>query len=60
MSAIGKHFICDLAPDLLALNGLLVEKVEGLTVTSSGDIWVVNDNDGIALDTLLINLGHIL
>jgi hypothetical protein len=60
VDTIGKHLVRDLVPDLLAFNGLLVEKVEGVTVTESGDVWVVNDNDGIALETLLINLGHIL
>ena len=37
----------NLVPDLLETNGLLVEKVEGLTVDAGGTVWVVNDNDGV-------------
>jgi len=60
VNTIAKHLVLDLVPDLLAFNGLLVEKIEGLAVTESGDVWIVNDNDGIALEILLLNLGHIL
>jgi DNA-binding beta-propeller fold protein YncE len=59
-NTIEKHLVRDLVPDLLTFNGLLVEKVEGVTVTETGDVWIVNDNDGIALEILMINLGDIL
>jgi len=42
-----KELVRDLIPDLLEPGGLIVEKVEGLTVTESGQIWIVNDNDGV-------------
>jgi hypothetical protein len=33
--------------DLTQSNGQIIEKVEGLTVTSDGDIWINTDNDGV-------------
>jgi hypothetical protein len=60
---IEKTFVEDLVPELLSFNGLLVEKVEGVAYTSSGDVWIVNDNDGVDDnngETLLLNLGDIL
>ncbi|MEL7489577.1 MAG: esterase-like activity of phytase family protein [Pseudomonadota bacterium] len=33
--------------DLTLPGGLILEKVEGLAVTPSGDAWWVNDNDGV-------------
>jgi hypothetical protein len=37
----------DLIPDLKADNGLVLEKVEGLTVLPNGDALIVTDNDGV-------------
>ena len=39
------------------------EKVEGSTVTVGGNVWIINDNDGVddnSGETQLINLGTIL
>jgi len=33
--------------DLTKSNGQIIEKVEGLAVTSVGDIWINTDNDGV-------------
>ena len=33
--------------DLTKSNGQIIEKVEGLAVTSDGDIWINTDNDGV-------------
>lgn len=44
---VTKHLVKDLMPDMKALNGFVFEKVEGLTVTQDGFMWVVNDNDGV-------------
>ena len=33
--------------DLTKSNGQILEKVEGLAVTSDGDIWINTDNDGV-------------
>ena len=62
-AAITKTLVRDLIPDLVATGGLVVDKVEGSAVTSNGDVWIVNDNDGVDDsngETRLINLGNIL
>jgi hypothetical protein len=59
----GKWFVRDLIPDLKAGNGLVMEKVEGLAVDDSGNVWINNDNDGVgdsSGENLLLNLGDIL
>ena len=33
--------------DLKKGNGSVIEKVEGMAVTSNGDIWINSDNDGV-------------
>lgn len=33
--------------DLSQTNGQIIEKVEGLTVTAEGEIWINTDNDGV-------------
>jgi hypothetical protein len=58
-----KVLVRDLLPDLAAAGGLPAEKVEGSTVTIDGDVWIINDNDGVddnSGETQLINLGAIL
>jgi len=42
-----KTLVRDLVLDLQATGGLVLEKIEGLAVTSDGDALVVNDNDGV-------------
>lgn len=49
-------------PDLAAPGGLIPEKIEGLAVTRHGQVWIVNDNDGVddnSGETELLNLGHL-
>ena len=46
-STISKTLMRDLIPDLTATGGMVPEKVEGLAVTATGDVWVNNDNDGV-------------
>ncbi len=58
-----KTLVRDVLPDLTATGGLAVDKVEGAAVTLGGDVWIVNDNDGVDDsngETRLINLGPIL
>ena len=53
----------DLMGDLMAPGGLVAEKVEGSAVTANGDVYIINDNDGVddnSGETQLINLGDIL
>ncbi len=42
-----KTLVHDLIEDLDKTKGLTLEKVEGLAVTAEGDLYVVNDNDGV-------------
>ena len=44
---VNKTLVRDLVPDLLAPNGLILEKIEGMTVLEDGTTLVVNDNDGV-------------
>lgn len=46
--------------DLTQTNGQIIEKIEGLTVTSSGAVWINTDNDGVdgsSGESLLMNVG---
>ena len=56
----GKTLVRDLMGDLAAPGGLIYEKVEGSAVTIDGDVYIINDNDGVddnSGETQLINLG---
>lgn len=44
---VDKEEVRDLLPDLKALNGYVVDKVEGLAIDADGKAYVVTDNDGI-------------
>lgn len=50
------------AGDFDASAGFTPEKIEGLLVMPNGDIWIVNDNDGVddnSGETLLLNVGNL-
>jgi len=62
---VQKQLVRDLiaAGDLTATGGLIAEKIEGSAVTENGDVYIINDNDGVddnSGETLLIHLGNIL
>lgn len=60
---VTKTLVRDLMDDLAEAGGLIPEKIEGSAVTANGDVWIVNDNDGVddnSGETLLLNLGDIL
>ena len=44
---LDKTLVDDLIPYLEATNGLVLEKIESLAVTSDGDMLFANDNDGV-------------
>ena len=44
---LSKTLLRDLMPDLLATNGMVLEKIESLAVTEKGDLLFANDNDGV-------------
>lgn len=57
-----KTLVRDLMSDLKATGGLVAEKVEGLTIAANGDVYIVNDNDGVddnSGETQLISLGKL-
>jgi hypothetical protein len=59
---VNKFLIRNLVPDLLADNGFILEKVEGLARLVNGDWILVTDNDGVedhSGETQFQNLGHI-
>ncbi|SMF08748.1 Uncharacterized conserved protein [Alteromonadaceae bacterium Bs31] len=61
-STISKTLVRDLIPDLKARGGLLAEKIEGSAVMANGDVYIINDNDGLddnSGETQLINLGNV-
>lgn len=47
-SIIEKHFYEDLIPYMGYYRGAALEKVEGLAVTCSGQVWFNTDNDGVS------------
>jgi hypothetical protein len=58
-----KILVRDLMDDLTASGGPVPEKIEGSAYTASGNVWIVNDNDGIddnSGETQLLSLGHLL
>ncbi len=59
---VTKSLVRDLMPDLRAPGGLVLEKVEGLTILRNGKVLIVTDNDGVddaSGETQLINLGRL-
>ena len=44
---VTKNLAYDLVPNLQAVNGWTLEKVEGLAVAIDGQVYVVTDNDGL-------------
>ncbi|MEW6167269.1 MAG: esterase-like activity of phytase family protein [Pseudomonadota bacterium] len=60
---VSKTLVRDLIDDLKAPGGLVPEKIEGLAVSAGGQVYIVNDNDGIddnSGETQLLRLGAIL
>ncbi|HEV7257597.1 MAG TPA: esterase-like activity of phytase family protein [Bosea sp. (in: a-proteobacteria)] len=44
---VEKKLLRDLTPDLMAVGGYGLDKVEGMTVDKDGNLFVVTDNDGV-------------
>nr|WP_309402646.1 esterase-like activity of phytase family protein [Aminobacter niigataensis]WMD00528.1 esterase-like activity of phytase family protein [Aminobacter niigataensis] len=63
LPVVAKTLVRDLVPDLkAATNGYVVDKVEGFAIDTSGEAFVVTDNDGVddsSGETLFIRLGNI-
>jgi hypothetical protein len=61
-STLTKVLARDLLADLKVPKGNVYEKFEGATVTANGDVWIVNDNDGVddnSGETQMLNLGKL-
>jgi hypothetical protein len=59
---VKKAEVRDLIPELKALNGYVLDKVEGFTVDAAGNGYVVTDNDGVddsSGETLFFSIGAI-
>ncbi|MDU0354407.1 esterase-like activity of phytase family protein [Paraglaciecola aquimarina] len=57
-----KVLVKDVLPDMQSAHGLPAEKVEGMAIMANGDVYIVNDNDGVddnSGEIQLINLGKI-
>ena len=62
-ATVTKTLVRDLMADLKMPKGMVAEKIEGLAVTADGDVYIVNDNDGVddnSGETQLMNLGKLL
>lgn len=47
LPVVSKEEVRDFIPDLVALNGYVLDKVEGFAIDADGIGWVVTDNDGV-------------
>ena len=47
LPVVTKEEVRDFIPDLQALNGYVLDKVEGFAIDAAGEGWVVTDNDGV-------------
>jgi hypothetical protein len=57
---VAKEEVRDLLPELKALNGYVMDKVEGFTIDAAGNGFVVTDNDGVddsSGETLFFGIG---
>lgn len=57
-----KAWCSDLIPDLQGARGVVLEKVEGLTIMADGATYIVTDNDGVddsSGETQFISLGNL-
>lgn len=59
---VSKEEVRDLIPDLKALNGYVLDKVEALVIDATGAGYVITDNDGVADssgETMFFSIGTI-
>ncbi|MCA0044514.1 esterase-like activity of phytase family protein [Celeribacter litoreus] len=47
LPVVSKEEVRDLIPDLASFNGYIVDKVEGLAITTDGEMFISTDNDGV-------------
>jgi hypothetical protein len=59
---VNKTLVLDLMGKLQAPGGLVYEKIEGAARMNNGDVYIINDNDGVddnSGETQLMNLGNL-
>lgn len=57
---VTKELVRDFIPDLEALNGVVVDKIEGFAIDAAGEGFAVTDNDGVddhSGETLFFSIG---
>ncbi|MDB5665924.1 esterase-like activity of phytase family protein [Cypionkella sp.] len=62
LPVVTKELVHDLLPDLAALHGYAMDKVEGFAIDAGGIGWVVTDNDGVddsSGETLFWSIGAV-
>ncbi len=62
LPVVTKEVVRDFLPDLKALNGYVVDKIEGFAVDAAGQGFVVTDNDGVddsSGETLFWSIGTV-
>ncbi|MDB5659949.1 MAG: alkaline phosphatase [Cypionkella sp.] len=62
LPVVTKELVHDLLPDLGALHGYAMDKVEGFAIDAGGIGWVVTDNDGVddsSGETLFWSIGAV-
>lgn len=62
LPVVAKEAAHDFLPELAALNGYAVDKVEGFAIDAGGEGWVVTDNDGVddsSGETLFWSIGKV-
>lgn len=59
-TTLTKTLVTDLMPYLAAPGGIIPEKVESLALDEEGNMWIINDNDGLddnSGEQQLLNIG---
>ncbi len=62
LPVVEKELVRDFIPDLLALNGYVVDKIEGFVVDAAGIGYAVTDNDGVddsSGETYFFSIGEV-
>ncbi|MGJ8603051.1 MAG: esterase-like activity of phytase family protein [Marivita sp.] len=62
LPVVSKELVRDLLPDLKSTGGYVLDKVEGLAITPSGEAFVSTDNDGVddhSGETMFFSIGTV-
>ncbi|MDE0588853.1 esterase-like activity of phytase family protein [Halocynthiibacter sp. C4] len=62
LPVVSKELVRDLLPDLTSTGGFVLDKVEGLAITSDGEAFISTDNDGVddhSGETMFFSIGKL-